>query len=40
MSLVFPLHPGPLGATLREKPYEVGDTLGLFLLVEPSGGKR
>ncbi|WOI54411.1 tyrosine-type recombinase/integrase [Parvularcula sp. LCG005] len=23
----------------REKPYKVGDTLGLFLLVQPSGGK-
>lgn len=26
-------------AKLREKPYKVGDTLGLFLLVQPSGGK-
>lgn len=40
MSLFFPLHPGPLGATSRENPCEVGDTLGLFLLVQPSGGKR
>jgi integrase len=58
MSLFFPLHPGPLGATSwerteghaatdvairnakpRDKPYKVGDTLGLFLLVQPSGGK-
>jgi hypothetical protein len=23
----------------REKPYKIGDTLGLFLLVQPSGGK-
>lgn len=23
----------------RDKPYKVGDTLGLFLLVQPSGGK-
>ena len=23
----------------REKPHKVGDTLGLFLLVQPSGGK-
>ena len=23
----------------REKPYKVGDILGLFLLVQPSGGK-
>jgi hypothetical protein len=29
-----------LGATSRENPCEVGDTLGLFLLVQPSGGKR
>lgn len=26
-------------AKSREKPYKVGDTLGLFLLVQPSGGK-
>lgn len=23
----------------REKPYKLGDTLGLFLLLQPSGGK-
>lgn len=23
----------------REKPYKLGDSLGLFLLVQPSGGK-
>jgi hypothetical protein len=23
----------------REKPYKLGDTLGLFLLMQPSGGK-
>lgn len=23
----------------KEKPYKLGDTLGLFLLVQPSGGK-
>lgn len=23
----------------REKPYKMGDSLGLFLLVQPSGGK-
>lgn len=23
----------------RDKPYKLGDTLGLFLLVQPSGGK-
>ena len=23
----------------REKPYKVGDTIGLLLLVQPSGGK-
>lgn len=26
-------------AKKREKPYKMGDTLGLFLLVQPSGGK-
>lgn len=26
-------------AKSREKPYKLGDSLGLFLLVQPSGGK-
>lgn len=26
-------------AKKREKPYKMGDALGLFLLVQPSGGK-
>jgi len=30
---------GVRNAKPREKPYKMGDSLGLFLLVEPSGGK-